>query len=203
MNSKILILLLLSLNLTGKLFAGDLSLSLGLNQSWLVYPDYPKLDYYFNSGFSIGINYNQRIVNHLNMTIGLELFNIRQINYESMEEAKVNHVYLSVPFRMEYEMFKNLYPFANIQPGILVNTSASKNPYNPREMETVNDEMNLFNVFVGGGIKYFFHGKKLSTSVLINYGLLRIPKKEADVNWQWVDWRGREMVLNIEYYLSI
>ena len=99
----------------------------------------------------------------------------------------------------------------NVEPALQIHSKyrQESNDAVMNETRTITDEMNRFNLFIGIGFKYLFTlGKhELCIRGLINFGLFRISKDKLfdvtpDSARGWVDWRAREVLLNLEYYIS-
>jgi len=197
-----------------QIFASEFSLNIGVNNSWLVYPDLDELENEFNPSFSIGINFNQNIFNNFNFCYGIRFFNVGRydkIKFNTTEDkVDINHKYLSLPIKIGYQIYNNFIPFINIEPGLQIHSNINHtNSLSLNENRTITDEMNTFNLFTGIGIKYIFeiNQQKISVSGLINFGLLRVSKDEqfdvmAGSSRGWSDWRTREILINIGYYFG-
>jgi|GEM_PF-2470218 len=212
MKNKITLLYLIIVMIPLNIFAGGFSINVGINHSWLFYPDLSALKNEFNPNYSIGINYNQSTFPNTKLSYGLRFFNIGRydkIQSNNFEETvKMHHSYISLPIKIEYKLFDFVSPFLNIEPSIQIHSYYEHtNSFGLDDERIITNEMNRFNLFAGLGIKYDFvlAEQNLSISSLVNFGLLRISKDEEFDNSSrgWVDWRGREILLNLEYYFSI
>lgn len=209
MKNKIVLTYLFIILIPLNLLAGGFSINVGINHSWLYYPDLSILKNKFNPDFSIGLNYNQSILPNTKLSYGLRFFSIGrydelQIN-DIAETVKMHHSYISIPVKIEYKLFDIISPFLNIEPGIQVYSNYKHTTsYGLNDAKAITNEMNKFNLFVGLGVKYDFilAEQNFSISGLVNFGLLRISKDEEFDNSSrsWGDWRGREILLSIEYY---
>lgn len=120
-------------------------------------------------------------------------------------------MYLTIPIKAEYQLLNNLFPFVNIEPGIQLLTKLEHtNSLGLVDERTITDEMNTFNIFTGLGIKYLFniYNQEFSISSLINFGLLRISKDERFDTEEgssrgWIDWKAREILITLDYYISL
>lgn len=222
MASKLILLIVIFITSSLNLRAQNFSINVGINHSWFYYPD-PNLkiiDNEFNPSFSIGFNTHHIFSMKFDLSYGIRFFNVGRydeikspanlIYPEIKETVQFNHYYISFPVRTGYKVFVNLIPFLNIEPGLQIYSNLDHtNSIAPDEKRTITNEMNTFNIFVGAGLKYIFNirSQKVSISSLLNFGLLRVSKdKDYDVtetsSRSWVDWRTREILLNIEYYFG-
>ncbi len=192
-----------------RMLAGEFSLSAGGNHSWLVYKD-SELPYEnkFRPSYSFGAN-AILLSDGVNLSAGLRLFDVGRYDSQEGYDATVSHVYLSAPIRVGYELFDGLVPFLNVEPGILLHAGATVSTPDGRNGTSFTNEMNMFNLFAGLGLKYIFtvDGNKLSVAGQFNAGLLRVSKDEQfDVtptgSRGWLDWRTREIVVYFEYYFG-
>jgi len=201
-----------------QLTAGDYSVVIGVNHSWLVYPDseLPFLDEnQFRPSYSIGANSLHRIFQDVELSVGIRLFNVGRRDRNELNgfeyDLMVSHVYISLPIRVGYEMIENLYPFVSVEPGFQLHSDSKLTTSTGLNDElTFTEEMNRLNVFAGFGVKYLFSidQQQFSIDGQFNLGLLRVSKDEAfDVtptgSRGWADWRTREVVFHIEYYFDI
>ena len=205
-----------------QLSAQNYSINIGVNHSWFYFPN-PELDLLkneFNPSYSIGMNSNHLFRQKFDLSYGIRFFNVGRYDEitsksnllypEIKETVNTNHYYISFPFKSGYKIKWNLIPFINIEPGVLIYSDLEHtNSIAGDEKRTITNEMNTFNIFVGAGLKYIFNirSQKVSISSLLNFGLLRVSKdKDYDVtetsSRSWVDWRTREILLNIEYYFG-
>lgn len=210
---KIILIFLLGL-IPIQIFASEFSLNIGVNNSWLVYPDHDLLENEFRPNFSIGINANQMILGDFDLTYGIRFFNVGRYdelkNNTIKETVDINHLYISLPIKFGYPINNNFIPYINIEPGIQIYSKIEQtNSLTTDENMTITDEMNTFNLFTGFGLKYLFeiNQEKFSVSGMINFGLLRVSKDEqfdvtATSSRGWIDWRTREILLNIGYYFD-
>ncbi|MFW9929423.1 MAG: outer membrane beta-barrel protein [Candidatus Thorarchaeota archaeon] len=199
----------------GSLFASDFSINFGINHSWLINPDVPKSwDNEFNPGFSICVNLSQILVNDIDFSYGIRLFSVGNYSedklsnletYGTTTKSKINYIYISSPFQLDYELFQNVAPFLNIEPSFLVKSEMSiKNDFVDNKSD-ISKDMESLNLFIGIGLKYIFdfNNHKFALVGMYNYGLLRITKnkglKENQIG-TWTDLRVREFLLTIGYY---
>ncbi len=210
MTTKVFCLVLALALIQTSIIAGEFSLSAGGNHSWLVYPKNPELPYenQFRPSYSFGAN-AILLTEDVNLSAGLRLFDVGRYDSQEGYDVTISHVYLSAPVRVGYEVFEGLIPFLNVEPGVLLHAGATLNTPDGRNGSTFTDEMNMFNLFAGAGLKYIFtvDGNTFSVAGQFNAGLLRVSKDEQfDVtptsSRGWVDWRTREIVVYLEYYFG-
>lgn len=209
----VIILIILPLYLSG----GELSIRVGANHSWLYYSeDLMYLENEFNPGLSIGLNASAFSRGNFESSYGIRFFSVGR--YDELRiggldvEVELKHFYLSLPLQLDYALIVRLKAFLNVEPAFQI-MSRFKHEINGSpedEKSTITDEMNRFNLFLGIGLKYRFAvgGHELGVGAQINYGLFRISKDEQfDVTEQgsrsWLDWRAREIVLNVEYIIRV
>ena len=210
-----LLIFFLFITLPINLLAQNFSLSMGANHSWFIYPSEFPLENEFNPNYSLGINFNQNVFQNTNISMGLRFFKVGRYDEittnSTTEKAEINHLYITLTFKAEYQLLNNFFPFINIEPGIQLQSKFKHtNSLGLNDNRTITDEMNTFNIFTGVGIKYLFniYNQELSLSSLINFGLLRISKDEQfditeDSSRGWIDWKAREILIAIDYYISI
>jgi outer membrane protein with beta-barrel domain len=214
MNIRKIVLIFILGIFPSQLFANNFSVNLGINHSWLVYPDIDLLENEFKPSFSIGINSTQEIFKNFDLTYGIRFFNVGrydELKSNTIEETvDINHKYISLPIKIGYKINNSFIPFINIEPGVQIYSKIDQtNSLVPKENMTITDEMNTFNLFTGIGLKYQFEINQqiFSVSGLINFGLLRVSKDEKfDVTTGssrgWADWRTREILINFGYYFG-
>lgn len=195
------------------LSAGDFSINAGANHSWLVYPDMPIIKNDFRPSYSVGINFRQPIFQDCNAVLGLRLFNVgrhEEIKTNvSTEQVDMNHTYIGIPLKVEYQLLERFYPFISIESCFQVLSDYKTFNLEVRNVtRTITKEMNTFNLLIGFGLKYLIPIKQHQFGICgqLNYGLLRVPKKgmfnDAVGPYSWEDWRIREVVVYVEYYLG-
>ncbi len=194
------------------LLGGDLSIQVGVNHSWLYYPDgLINAENEFNPNLSIGLNATIFSKGNFGSSFGLRFFSAGRFDKYKIGslhgELEIKHLYLSMPLQLDYTIISNLKTYINLEPALQINTKFKNTVTN--EKKTITDEMNRYNLFLGIGLNYRFNmGKhELGVGGLVNYGLFRISKHEKfDVTEEgsrfWVDWRAREVLLNIEYFIG-
>jgi hypothetical protein len=197
-----------------QLSAGELSLGVGMNHSWLMYPNLPfPIENQFRPGYSISANSTHHLFQDAEMSIGLRLFTVGRHEDNEIDNYKVrvNHIYLSLPIKVGYQIIGNVYPFLAFEPGVQLHSDFEfTTPSGPNEQRTFTDEMRRLNLFAGFGLKYVFSvsERHLGLSGQFNFGLLRVSKDDRfdvtdDGYRYWEDWRTREVVIHAEYYFDI
>ena len=196
-----------------QLFSGNFSANIGVNHSWLYYPDISVTDNDFDINYSFGMSYAHKSIYDLELSYGLRLFEVGRYDKlrfnDSTEKINIRHIYVSLPLRVGYRFFGTFEPFLNLEPGIQVfsRTEQSGSFTDGTEKQNITDEMNRVNLFAGIGMKYLFSvfNQQFGLASQINFGLLRVSK-DGKLNVtensyrQWADWRTREVLIFIEYY---
>jgi hypothetical protein len=213
---KNLLLFLMIALIPVQLNAGGFSINIGVNHSWLVYPNSSlPFENQFRPSYSIGVNSIQQVLQDVELSIGLRLFNIGRYNsFESGMsdyDVTISHIYISLPIRVGYQIVENVYPFVDVETGVQLHSGSKLTTSTGlNEEKTFTDEMNRLNIFAGFGLKYLFRidQHQFGISGQYNFGLLRVSKDEQfDItetgSHGWIDWRTREVVMHVEYYFDI